>query len=668
MPIWTSLLKGHLLTRIKAHPASSARAPLTPRKMAFLFLALLFLWSSAPPLSAQERVIRYGMMELPPLFHQGEDGSFQGFFPDLLRLLAEGEPWKVEFVEGHGDDLLVQLERGEIDLLSMASTVALERRFDYGKVQHYATWYTFYTQGQAEVLSFQDLEGKRIAMQGGFYAFHELRRILGRLGIFSRIVSTRTKDEAFDLLREGKVDVCVAEQMTTARLVRDYRFRRSPLIFAPSRIFFATTKGRNADLLNGLDEKLTQLQAGPFPPLERLRRRWFYDEELTFFPRWALCALAGTLFLLALACCCLVLLSRKDRIISQRKAELEERLKAERFLSGVAQQLLSGEEAEAIAEIFAGLRGITKARRLLLLRRPSRGSQRRTPEVLSEELAPGLSSWKELLEERLSLTGFSPGWLGALRRKKTIPTTLAESGLDRLLPSDAGGATPLVLYPLFEEGRLWGALALEPEHEGLAEATDLLLKTFCEIFSAHLRQQKEASRLLRLATTDPLTGLANRRYFFDSLDLQIDRFRTGKAKSAPSIILADIDHFKRVNDAFGHDKGDEALRQFAQTLSGALRRCDLAARLGGEEFAVLLPEATTDQAYQVALRLRDRTAERVYRLSADAGQTEIRMTASFGIATLGDEEGLSRLYQRADRALYEAKSSGRNEVAQADLP
>lgn len=161
----------------------------------------------------------------------------------------------------------------------------------------------------------------------------------------------------------------------------------------------------------------------------------------------------------------------------------------------------------------------------------------------------------------------------------------------------------------------------------------------------------------RQAITDELTGLVNRRRFMEALDAEIAR--TQRLRSNVSLMLADLDDFKRINDRFGHPAGDEALRVFAEVLRAELREIDVAARLGGEEFAVLLPETDLEGALAVAERLRERVGERPV---LDDHGTPVHLTASIGVAeyTTGSRDDLLR---RADAGLYRAKQEGKNRVA-----
>lgn len=172
-------------------------------------------------------------------------------------------------------------------------------------------------------------------------------------------------------------------------------------------------------------------------------------------------------------------------------------------------------------------------------------------------------------------------------------------------------------------------------------------------------------KLEDLATTDDLTGLPNRRFFMAQAAREVAN--ASRAGRPVSMLMIDLDHFKSVNDTCGHATGDCVLRQVAQLLQQALRKGDLAGRIGGEEFAVILPQAGAASAQEVAERLR----VLVEQSSLPSGEDTRKVTASVGVTT--DTEGrleLESLLKQADRALYAAKERGRNMVVvmQADGP
>lgn len=170
------------------------------------------------------------------------------------------------------------------------------------------------------------------------------------------------------------------------------------------------------------------------------------------------------------------------------------------------------------------------------------------------------------------------------------------------------------------------------------------------------RKRKE-SELISRANTDPLTGLANRRSFMELLDARI---QSGPGPVPGAVLMLDIDHFKHVNDTWGHPVGDEVLKTVARIIAGNLRDEDHAGRLGGEEFAVLLNNTRLDESVKLAERIRGKIAA----ASTAAGSGDIQVTISIGLCML-DGQDAHNVLVRADRALYQAKERGRNRVCVA---
>ena len=166
----------------------------------------------------------------------------------------------------------------------------------------------------------------------------------------------------------------------------------------------------------------------------------------------------------------------------------------------------------------------------------------------------------------------------------------------------------------------------------------------------------------RAALVDPLTGVSNRRGF----DAEVRRMlaRACRDGSFTALLLLDLDHFKAVNDEWGHMAGDRALRAFTDTVAAALRGGDLLGRIGGEEFAVALADCGTNQAFDLAERIRSAVASRPIR----DGGNEICLTASIGVASVSGVELPDELMRTADAALYRAKAAGRDRVEKAPDP
>jgi len=176
-------------------------------------------------------------------------------------------------------------------------------------------------------------------------------------------------------------------------------------------------------------------------------------------------------------------------------------------------------------------------------------------------------------------------------------------------------------------------------------------------FAEQLRRSVQAS--FEMAVTDPLTGLYNRRY----ANAQLSRILSKSGRGRTAAMLLDLDNFKTLNDLHGHAAGDCVLAEFAGRLRKNVRQMDLVARIGGEEFLVVMPEVQAEHAARVAERVRDAVERPAFALDRDG--TEIALTVSIGLACHRDGETPAQFVARADEALYASKSSGRNTVTVA---
>jgi two-component system cell cycle response regulator len=193
------------------------------------------------------------------------------------------------------------------------------------------------------------------------------------------------------------------------------------------------------------------------------------------------------------------------------------------------------------------------------------------------------------------------------------------------------------------------------------DPNELLVRCLTQIrrkrFNDRLRES--VNQTIELAVTDPLTGLNNRRYLDKHLKLLFDR-AIARGRSL-SVCITDIDRFKSVNDTYGHDAGDEVLREFAARIRSTVRGADLACRFGGEEFVVIMPDTPPETAAAIAERLRHVVENQPFVLRQSG--IELNITASLGISsTVYGAISAEELVKQADRALYEAKHGGRNRV------
>ncbi len=274
------------------------------------------------------------------------------------------------------------------------------------------------------------------------------------------------------------------------------------------------------------------------------------------------------------------------------------------------------------------------------------------------EAGDGLTAFKMIMEQPpdvvlcdLVMPGFDGlkflGLKASRKELEQIPVIIltAEDDLDRKAEILERGASDYVTKPFHEK-------------ELLARVR---IHTKLKLLQDELREKN--AQLEALSITDPLTGLANRRHLMAKLEQEVQRAR--RYKTPLSVVMIDIDHFKHVNDTYGHAMGDEVLRNIGRMLREGVRTTDLAARYGGEELTLVLPHTDLPAALQVAETLRQKFAG----LDHTHDGVAIRKTASMGVAARdgqGEVPGAEELLKHADEALYRAKEGGRNKVVAAE--
>lgn len=174
----------------------------------------------------------------------------------------------------------------------------------------------------------------------------------------------------------------------------------------------------------------------------------------------------------------------------------------------------------------------------------------------------------------------------------------------------------------------------------------------------YLIKSRDFEQQYKLATTDGLTELYNHRYFQEQIRMQVEQAK--RYNNNFSLIIIDIDFFKKFNDTFGHQSGDAVLRQVAQTLKKNVRATDIVCRYGGEEMSIILPNTIKEEAYTTAEKICSRVAGRKFKL---VGDKETNVTISLGVSTYPfDGDTAQKIIEAADKKLYEAKNNGRNQV------
>lgn len=225
-----------------------------------------------------------------------------------------------------------------------------------------------------------------------------------------------------------------------------------------------------------------------------------------------------------------------------------------------------------------------------------------------------------------------------------------------VLPFSAENIRSIFVIPLIYESKLLGLFVMSSEKADFLDTFQMeLLKVMCNQAATSIANAKLHAEIEKLATTDGLTGLFNHRVFQEKLSEELKKL--SRYSEPSSLLLADIDFFKKINDTYGHPSGDLVLKEVSKIIGEAIRDIDIPARYGGEEFAAILPRTDSKGAMNIAERLR----KAVMSASFSSDTSSLKVTLSIGIATTpSDAKTKEELIEKADEALYYAKNNGRN--------
>lgn len=328
-----------------------------------------------------------------------------------------------------------------------------------------------------------------------------------------------------------------------------------------------------------------------------------------------------------------------EREIRRRNFDL---LALTRFSLSLEQSLRPADVGEALLQAVREDQGVTRA----VLLAAVGGRLERVAGLEDNPVPPGVAADGDAMTAR------------AVAEHRTLRVARLDRDRDPWLAQALPGARNLIVVPVYADGERAGVLVAE-HGSARGSRVEARVQSMLERYASHAALALTNARLLaqmrRLADTDGLTGVANRRTFDRTV---LDEAMVADAQGrALSLVLVDLDHFKRLNDTFGHQVGDDVLRRAAAALVGACRPTDLVARYGGEEFAVVLPGAGPGAARDLAERLR--RAVTVATADGPGGG----VTASLGVAVApAGGVGVTDLLGAADRALYRSKADGRDRV------
>ena len=224
------------------------------------------------------------------------------------------------------------------------------------------------------------------------------------------------------------------------------------------------------------------------------------------------------------------------------------------------------------------------------------------------------------------------------------------------------------IFPLIEENKVLGCIVTKSTDGKLTSKELEYIQQLVNQTATTINRANIYGEILKHATLDALTGFYNRRQLEERIKQEVSS--AVRQKTPLCAIMTDIDHFKQVNDTYGHAVGDEVLRTVAKTIRTQLREYDIAGRYGGEEFAILLPFTRLEEAKMVAERLRSSVEKRIVdisRINAEAETKSINVTISLGVYEFNPRDKDGDLLKKADKALYTAKETGRNRVVISEI-
>jgi diguanylate cyclase (GGDEF)-like protein/PAS domain S-box-containing protein len=561
---------------------------------------------------SQVSVVRVGVYNNPPKIFLDKSGQISGIFGDLLREIASQEDWLLQPVPCEWQDCLDMVEDGRIDLMpDVARTPEREARFRFSQTPALHSWSQVYRHPSQTVNSLLDLQGKRVAYLLGSAQQDFFAQLLDSFHISVIWVGAKTLDEAFAQVSRHEADVVLANVRYGDWRAASEQLMSTPIMFLPTTLHVVTGLNANPAWLQTVDRHLQRWQADTGSLYYSTLHRWG-SPDVSFRPPtyWYFMVLLGVLLLALLAAAVAWLrreVSRQTQTIRANEARLNtilDSVDAAIFIKGP--DLRYQYANRKMAEIL----GTT----------PDQVLGQRDEDFMSAQMAEVIrDNDQRVLSDKIRLS--------------TEEVKRLESGVEHVYQA--------IKLPLLDEhGQAYALCGI---------ATDVT-------------EQREATKAIhRLAYFDPLTQLHNRRSLIDQMGLSMAHAQREGRNGA--LVFLDLDRFKTVNDLLGHTAGDELLRIMATRLGHSLRHGDILARIGGDEFVLLLadlapsPEAASDQALSAASKL-----QACFTQPVQLAGRQHSVTASMGIALFSDARQPDDLLRWADMALYAAKAAGRNQI------
>ena len=590
------------------------------RKNILIFLTFVLLKLSSFSAGIHHD-IKIAVFPFKPLIYQDEKGNPNGFFYDIIEHIAETEGFETTYVFGTWENSLEAIKTGEIDLItSLAYTKERDEFTDYTKEGTFSVWSQVYTYHGTDINNIFDLNGKKVGIVKSDFSGQAFIDMAKKLEINCNYVYFESFSNIFENLDKKNIDAGVSSVTNSYAMKKEFRFEVTPIIFNPFTLYFGVPKGKNQELLRILDLRIKELKSDKNSYYYKRLNYWIgvgesSENELNKNVIKSIVFLLIVLFLVILIS---LYLKRKVKKVTseilKRTDELEKVIKelniSEQAISGATEGICITDISGNILKVnnsFCQLSGYEKEELL--------GKNPRILKSGKQDAQFYLEMWESIIK-----TG---SWRGEIWDRK-------KNG---------------EIYPKW--------LAIDTI---VCKSDDTTYYLGISTDITKLKNTEE--KVNQLAYYDDLTKLPNRRFFYEILERVV--VRTKKHNKLAALLLLDLDRFKMINDTLGHSAGDIVLKITANRLKKSLKKSDTIARVGGDEFAIILEDVeNTQQIIIICQRIIEAISKNI-----EINNTSVLAGGSIGIVVIPvDDTEVEGLVMKSDAAMFHAKELGKGQFS-----
>lgn len=590
------------------------------RKNILIFLTFVLLKLSSFSAGIHHD-IKIAVFPFKPLIYQDEKGNPNGFFYDIIEHIAETEGFETTYVFGTWENSLEAIKTGKIDLItSLAYTKERDEFIDYTKEGTFSVWSQVYTYHGTDINNIFDLNGKKVGIVKSDFSGQAFIDMAKKLEINCNYVYFESFSNIFENLDKKNIDAGVSSVTNSYAMKKEFHFEVTPIIFNPFTLYFGVPKGKNQELLRILDLRIKELKSDKNSYYYKRLNYWIgvgesSENELNKNVIKSIVFLLIVLFLVILIS--LYLKSKVKKVTSEilkRTDELEKVIKelniSEQAISGATEGICITDISGNILKVnnsFCQLSGYEKEELL--------GKNPRILKSGKQDAQFYLEMWESIIK-----TG---SWRGEIWDRK-------KNG---------------EIYPKW--------LAIDTI---VCKSDDTTYYLGISTDITKLKNTEE--KVNQLAYYDDLTKLPNRRFFYEILERVV--VRTKKHNKLAALLLLDLDRFKMINDTLGHSAGDIVLKITANRLKKSLKKSDTIARVGGDEFAIILEDVeNTQQIIIICQRIIEAISKNI-----EINNTSVLAGGSIGIVVIPvDDTEVEGLVMKSDAAMFHAKELGKGQFS-----